>query len=60
MRDEKTFFIVIYLFSLEKAAMDAQHICKLRNGVNKTHQFLHFSTAKGEKKTISHLSIAET
>jgi hypothetical protein len=32
---------------------------KLCNGVNKTPQFLLFSTAKGGTKTIAHLSIAE-
>jgi hypothetical protein len=51
----KLFLIVIHCFSLVKAL----HICKLRNGVNKTPEFLHFSTAKGGTKTIAHLSIAE-
>jgi hypothetical protein len=32
---EKHFLIVIYRFSLVKAAMNAARICKLRNGVNK-------------------------
>jgi hypothetical protein len=36
------FFIVIYRFSLVKSAMNALHICKLRNGVNKTPKFLLF------------------
>jgi hypothetical protein len=51
--------IVIHRFSLVKAAMNAPRICKLRNVVNKTPQFLLFSTAKGGTKTIAHLSIAE-
>jgi hypothetical protein len=51
------FFIVIYRFSLVKAAMNAARVCKLRNGVNKTPQFLLFSMAKGGTKTIAHLSI---
>jgi hypothetical protein len=41
------FFIVIYNFSLVKATMNAASVCKLRNGVKKTPQFLLFSTAKG-------------
>jgi hypothetical protein len=36
------FFIVIYRFSLVKAATNFARICKLRNGVNKTPQFLLF------------------
>jgi hypothetical protein len=28
-------------------SMNAARVCKLRNGVNKTHQFLLFSMAKG-------------
>jgi hypothetical protein len=48
---------VIHRFSLVKAAMNAPRICKLRNGVNKTPQFLLFSTAKGGTK--KHLSNAE-
>ncbi len=55
----KLFLIVIHCFSLVKAMINALHICKLRNGVNKTPKFLHFSTAKGGTKTIAHLSIAE-
>jgi hypothetical protein len=55
----KLFLIVIYNFSLVKAAMNAAHFCKLRNDVNKTPQFLLFSTAKGGTKTIAPLSIAE-
>jgi hypothetical protein len=41
------FLIVIYHFSLVKGAMNAACICKLRNGVKKTPQFLLFSMAKG-------------
>jgi hypothetical protein len=51
--------IVIYRSSLVKAAMNAACVCQLRNGVNKTPQFLLFSMAKGGTKTIAHLSIAE-
>jgi len=43
----KHFFIVIYNFSLVKATMNAASVCKLRNGVKKTPQFLLFSMAKG-------------
>ncbi len=39
--------------------MNAPRICKLCYGVNKTPQFIHFSSAKGGTKTIAHLSIAE-
>ncbi len=55
----KHFLIVIYHSSLVKAAMNVAHVCKLRNGVKKTPQFLLFSLAKGGTKTIAHLSIAE-
>jgi hypothetical protein len=55
----KPFLIVIYGSSLVKAAMNAVHVCKLRNGLNKMPQFLLFSMAKGGTKTIVHLSIAE-
>jgi hypothetical protein len=58
MRNEP-FLIVIYHSSLGKGAMNAARICKLRNGVKKTPQFLLFSQAKGGTKTIAHLSIAE-
>jgi hypothetical protein len=58
MRNEP-FLIVIYHSSLVKGAMNAVHVCKLRNGVKKTPQFLLFSQAKGRTKTIGHLSIAE-
>jgi hypothetical protein len=57
MRNEKVLFqlpnanepflIVIYHSSLVKAAMNAGRVCKLRNGVKKTAQFLLFSMAKG-------------
>jgi hypothetical protein len=56
---EQTFLIVIYHSSLVKASVNAARICKLRNGVNKTPQFLLFSMAKGGTKTITHLSIVE-
>jgi hypothetical protein len=55
----KPFLIVIYRSSLVKASMNAACVCKLRNGVNKTPQFLLFSMAKGGTKTIAHLPIAE-
>jgi hypothetical protein len=58
MRNEP-FLIVIYRSSLVKVAMNAARVCKLRNGVNKTPQFLLFSMAKGGTKTIAHLSIAD-
>jgi hypothetical protein len=41
------FLIVIYHSSLVKDTMNAALVCKLRNGVKKTPQFLHFSMAKG-------------
>jgi hypothetical protein len=34
------FFIVIYHSSLVKGTMNAAPVCKLRNGVKKTPQFL--------------------
>jgi hypothetical protein len=43
----KHFLIVIYHSSLVKAAMNAAHVCNLRNGVKKPPQFLLFSQAKG-------------
>ncbi len=49
----KRFLIVIYHSSLVKAAMNAAHVCKFRNGVNKTPQFLLFSMAKGGIKTMA-------
>jgi hypothetical protein len=39
--------------------MNAPPICKMHNGVNKTPQFLLFSTSKSGTKTIAHFSIAE-
>jgi hypothetical protein len=42
----KLFSIVIYHSSLVKAAVNAASVCKLRNGVKKTPQFLLFSMAK--------------
>jgi hypothetical protein len=53
------FLIVIYHFSLVNAALNAARVCKLRNGVNKTLQFLLFPMAKGRTKAIANLSIAE-
>jgi hypothetical protein len=41
------FLIVIYHSSLVNGAMNAARVCKLRNGVKKTPQFLLFSMAKG-------------
>jgi hypothetical protein len=55
----KHFLIVIYHSSPVKAAMNAVRVCKLRNGMKKTRQFLLFSQAKDGTKTIAHLSIAE-
>jgi hypothetical protein len=46
MRNEP-FLIFIYHSSLLKGAMNAARVCKLRNGVKKTPQFLLFSEAKG-------------
>jgi hypothetical protein len=37
----KLFFIVNHRFSLVKAAVNAPRICKMRNGVYKTPQFLN-------------------
>jgi hypothetical protein len=53
------FLIVIHHSSLVKGAMNAAPICKLRNGVKKTPQFLLSSQAEGGTKTTAHLSIAE-
>jgi len=47
-RRNKHFFIVIYHALLVKGAMNAARLCKLRNGVIKTPQFLLFSMEKGE------------
>ncbi len=45
----KPFLIVIYHSSLVKAAMNAASVCKLRNGVQNTPQFLLFVWPKAEK-----------
>jgi hypothetical protein len=58
MRSEP-FLTVIYHSTLVKGAMNTVRVCKLRNGVKKTPQFLLFSQAKGGTKTMAHLSIAE-
>jgi hypothetical protein len=47
-RRNNHFLIVIYHSSLVKGAVNAARLCKLRNGVKKTPQFLLFSMAKGE------------
>jgi hypothetical protein len=52
-------FLFLSMFFTGKAAMNVARVCKLRNGVNKTPQFLLFSMANGGIKTIAHLSIAE-
>jgi hypothetical protein len=46
MRSEP-FLNVIYHSPLLKGTMNAACVCKLRNGVKKTPQFLPFSIAKG-------------
>ncbi len=46
-RRNKHFLIVIYHSSLVKGAMNAARLCKLRNDIKKTPQFLLFSMAKG-------------
>jgi hypothetical protein len=48
----KPFLIVIYRSSLVKAAMNAACVCKLRNGVNKTPQFLLFLKNKEALKIL--------
>jgi hypothetical protein len=48
-RWNKHFLIVIYHSSLVTGAMNAARLCKLRNGVKKTPQFLLFSMEKGEQ-----------
>ncbi len=58
MRNEP-FFIVIFHSSLVKGAINTARVCKMRNGVKKTRQFLLFPQAKDGTKTIAHLSIAE-
>jgi hypothetical protein len=47
-RRNKHFLIVVYHSSLVRGAMNAARLCKLRNGVKKTPQFLLFSMEKGE------------
>jgi hypothetical protein len=42
----KHILIIIYHSSLVKAAMNAARVCKLRNGVKKTPQFLLFLLGK--------------
>jgi hypothetical protein len=51
----KLFLIVIYCFSLVKAAMNAPRLCKLckdclTNGVHKMPPFLNFPIVKGGTK----------
>ncbi len=46
----KHFLIVIYHSSLVKAAMNAAHVCKLRNGVKKSLDFLFFHWPKAEHR----------
>jgi hypothetical protein len=46
-RRNKHIFIVIHHSSLVKGAVNAARLCKVRNGVKKTPQFLLFSMAKG-------------
>ncbi len=52
-RRNKLFLIVIYHSSLVKGAMNAARLCKLRNSVKKTPQFLLFSMEKGEKCAVN-------
>jgi hypothetical protein len=47
-RRNRHFLIVIYHSSLVKGAMNAARLCKLRNGVKKTPQFLLILMEKGE------------
>ncbi len=56
MRD-KLFMIIIFRFSLVKAAMAAACVCKLSNGVNLN--FFFFQLPIGRTKTIAHFSFAE-
>jgi hypothetical protein len=44
----KHFLIVIYHSSLVKAAVNAARVCKLRNGVKNTPQFLLFLMASAQ------------
>jgi hypothetical protein len=45
----KLYLIVIYRFSLVKAAMYAVGVCKLRNGVTKRLSFFSFQLPKAEQ-----------
>jgi hypothetical protein len=45
-RRNKNFLIVIYHSSLVKDAMNAAHLCKLRNGVKKCINFFFFQWPK--------------
>jgi hypothetical protein len=54
MRKEP-FLIVIYHSSMVKGAMNAAPVCKLRNGVEKTAQFLLFFT--GQQQTKDHSAL---
>jgi hypothetical protein len=40
-------FFLLSSFFIDQGAMNAARVCKLRNGVKKTPQFLLFSMAKG-------------
>jgi hypothetical protein len=53
MRNEP-FLIVIYHSSLVKGAMNAARVCKLRNGVKKTPQFLFFT---GQRRNKYHIAL---
>jgi hypothetical protein len=46
----KHFLIVIYHSSLVKGAMNAAHVCKLRNGVKKRLNFFFFHWPKAEQR----------
>ena len=52
------FFIVIYHSSLVKGAMNAAPVCKLRNGVKKTPQFLLFFNGQRWTKCAVNISAA--
>jgi hypothetical protein len=47
-RRNEQFLIVIYHSSLVKGAINVAHLCKLRNDVKKTPQFLLFSMASAQ------------
>jgi hypothetical protein len=55
----KHFLIVIFHFSLVKAAMNAPRLCTWSNSVNKTPPFLHFPLPKAEQRPFPHMPIAE-